>query len=78
MARTRGRHAAVRHLRQTGRSISAISGELGLDRRTARRFAHAQDVEDLLLTARSRTSLLDPFTPHLHQRFNAGTPTRPR
>jgi hypothetical protein len=57
---------------QHDRSISAISRELRLDRRTVRRFARAADVEDLLGTARSRESLLDAFQPNLHERFNTG------
>ena len=37
-----------------------------------RRFACADSVEDLLGRAGSRGSLLDPFKPYLHERFNAG------
>lgn len=71
MVRTRERYAAVQALRQRGRSITAIGRELGLDRRTARRFVRAEHVEDLLAKARSRESLLDAFKPYLHERFNA-------
>lgn len=55
VVRTRERYAAVQQLREQGRSITVISSELGLDRRTARRFAHAEHVEDLLVKAQSRT-----------------------
>ena len=72
VVRTRERYAAVQALRQRGRSITAIGRELGLDRRTARRFVRAEHVEDLLAKARSRESLLDAFKPYLHERFNAG------
>jgi Transposase len=69
VVRTRERHAAVQALRERGRSITAISRGLGLDRRTARRFVRA---EHLLVKARSHGSLLDAFKPSLHERFNAG------
>ena len=72
VTRTRERYAAVQTLHERGRSITAISRELGLDRRTARRFVRAEHVEDLLVTARSRASLLDAFKPYLHERFNTG------
>jgi transposase len=70
--RIRERHAAVQALRERGRTITAISRELGLDRRTVRRFAHADHVEDLLDKAGARQSLLDAFKPYLHERFSAG------
>lgn len=70
--RTRERYDAVRELREQGRSISAISRELGLDRKTVKRFIRAADIEQLLVRARSRASLLDAFKPYLHERFNAG------
>ena len=72
VVRTRERYAAVAALRDRGRSITAISRELNLDRRTVRRFVRAEQVEDLLVAARSRDSLLDAFKPYLHERFNAG------
>jgi hypothetical protein len=70
--RTRERYAAIQELRKRGRSISAISRELRLDRRTVRRFTQATDVEQVLVWARSRSSLLDAFKPYLHEQFNAG------
>jgi transposase len=70
--RTRERHAAVSALRERGRTIAAIGRELGLDRRTVRRFARAERVEDLLGKAGPRESLLDVFKPYLHERFSAG------
>jgi transposase len=70
--RTRERHAAVQEQLAAGASISAIGRTLSLNRRTVRRFARAADVDQLLGKARSRGSLLDPFKPYLHERFNAG------
>jgi Transposase len=49
VTRTRERYAAVQTLHERGRSITAISRELGLDRRTSRRFVRAEHVEDLLV-----------------------------
>ena len=72
VARTRERHAAVQGLLHQQMTLSAIGRRLGLSRNTVRRFAQAEDVEDLLGKARSRESLLDPFKPYLHDRFNAG------
>ena len=72
VVRTRERHAAVARLRAEGHSTSQIARELGLNRRTVRRFARADSVEDLLVNAGPRGSLLDPYKPYLHERFNAG------
>jgi transposase len=70
--RTRERYAAIRELRERGMSISAICRQLDLHRKTVQRFTQATDVEQLLVRARSRASLLDAFKPYLHERFNAG------
>jgi transposase len=70
--RTRERYEAIRQLRDAGASISAISRQLDLDRNTIKRFARAADVEEVLVRAGTRGSLLDAFKPHLHERFNAG------
>ena len=71
--RTRQRWAAVQDLLAAGRSISAIARELRLQRKTVRRFAWAATVEELLDRPRPRRdSLLDPYKPHLQERFTAG------
>jgi transposase len=70
--RTRERHAAVHELLAAGRSLSAISRTLGLDRQTVQRFARQPDVATLLVKATSRDSKLDPFKPWINQRWNEG------
>jgi transposase len=72
VGRTRERYAAVQQLLGQGRSISAISRTLRLDRRTVRRFARATDLDELLAKTTNRITLLDPYQPYLNQRFNDG------
>lgn len=55
-----------------GLSISAISRKLNLDRQTVRRFANAACVEELLVMAQNRTSILDGFTDAVGQLWNSG------
>jgi hypothetical protein len=55
--------------------MSGISRRLGLDRTTVRRFARTLDIEELLVTATHRESLLDGYTQHLHARLAAGAGT---
>ncbi|MFE9658296.1 ISL3 family transposase [Micromonospora sp. NPDC006431] len=61
--RTRERFAAVQQLLAEGASLSAISRQLDLDRSTVRRFAHATSIDELLVKAVNRTSLLDGSPP---------------
>lgn len=68
----RERHAAVQALRAQGEGIRAIARELDLDRKTARRFFYATNVEQLLAKTLNRPTLLDEHKPYLHQRFNEG------
>jgi transposase len=70
--RTRERYQAVQDLLAHGVSRSGIAQRLHLDPHTVRRFANAATVEELLTRAGPRASLLDPFKPYLHQRWNAG------
>lgn len=48
---------------------AAVEGALVV--RTRERYARAEHVQDLLVKARSRQSLLDAFKPYLRERFNA-------
>jgi hypothetical protein len=63
VTRIRERYAAVRALHAKGLGIRAITRELGLDRKTARRFVQADDVEELIAKTNSRYSLLDKYKP---------------
>jgi transposase len=72
VARTRQRHDDVQRLIAEGLTISAISRRLGLDRTTVRRFARTIDVDELLVIATHRESLLDGYTQHLNARMAAG------
>jgi transposase len=72
VTRTRERFAAVQELRTQGLSLGAISRQLGLDHGTVRRFARADNVDELLVKAANRTSTLDAFKPYLNQRWNEG------
>jgi transposase len=72
VTRHRERYAAVHARLADGLSAAAISRDLGLDRHTVDRFAHATSLEEVLVKATSRASILDPFKPYLNQRWNAG------
>jgi len=71
-ARHRERHAAVQALRAQGCSVREIARRLGLARNTAAKFANAASIDELLVKATSRPSILDPFKPYLSQRWNQG------
>jgi hypothetical protein len=72
VTRTRQRFTDVRKLCAEGASLSAISRSLHLDRDTVRRFARADSIDELLVKAINRTSLLDGFTAHLTARLATG------
>jgi transposase len=72
MDRTQERYDEVQALRASGMSLNAISRTLGLAFRTTRRFANATSVEELLVGACNRASVLDDFKPYLTRRWNEG------
>jgi transposase len=72
VARHRERYAAVQALRAEGCSAREIARRLGLARNTAWKFANAASIDELLVKATRRPSILDPFKPYLGQRWNDG------
>jgi transposase len=72
VTRTRERFELVHARLQAGLSLSAISRELNLDRQTVRRFANAACVEQLLVAAENRPSVLDGFSDVVGRLWNSG------
>jgi len=72
VARHRERYAAVQALRAEGCSIREIARRLGLARNTVLKFTQAASIDELLVKATTRPSILDPFKPYLNQRQNQG------
>jgi transposase len=73
VARTRQRHADVQARLAAGASLAAICRELDLDLGTVRRFARAATVDELLVKAVNRVSVLDGYTAHLAAGYATGT-----
>jgi transposase len=71
-ARMRDQHAEVQALAARGLGLRAIARELGVDRKTARRFAQAATGDEAVTRAISRPTVLDRYQPHLHRRWNQG------
>ena len=71
-ARMRDQHAAVQALAARGLGLRAIARELGVDRKTARRFAQAATSDEAVARAVSRPTVLDRYQPHLHRRWTEG------
>ncbi|WP_231591251.1 ISL3 family transposase [Saccharothrix sp. ST-888] len=72
-----GRHArrlfeAVHALTDAGRPYSAAARELGLDRRTVRKYARARTWHEVMRRAPRRPSTLDPYLDYLQQRWDEG------
>ena len=72
VARHRERYAAVQALRAEGCTIREAARRLGLARNTVLKFAQAASIDELLVKATTRPSVLDPFKPYLGQRWNQG------
>ena len=68
----RDQHAAVQALYARGLGLRAMARELGIDRKTVRRFAHATTGDEAVARAISRPTVLDRYQPHLHRRWTEG------
>ncbi len=72
-SRTRARHAEVHAALAGGLNLAQIGRDLGLDRRTVRRYARAAAPGDMLAAApAARPSGLDPHLAYLRQRWEEG------
>ncbi|MGK3945269.1 ISL3 family transposase [Streptomyces caeruleatus] len=72
-----GRHArrlfeAVHALTGSGWSYSAVTRELGLDRRTVRKYARARTWQEVVRRPPRKPSTLDPYRDYLQQRWDEG------
>ncbi|UXX97302.1 hypothetical protein N7U49_46500 [Streptomyces sp. AD2-2] len=72
VTRTTERYEAVQQRLAEGKTLAAIRRELRLDHSTVRRFARARSLDELLVKATNRATLLDAYKPHLHQRWTDG------
>ncbi|MEV8099678.1 ISL3 family transposase [Streptomyces sp. TLI_235] len=72
VTRTRERYTAVRQLLDDGSTLEEICRTLRLDRSTVRRFARAGSIDELLVKATNRSTILDEYKPYLNQRWNEG------
>ncbi len=63
----------IQILHQQGKSIKAITRELGVSRNTVRKYLRQKETPQYRRT-QPRTSILDPYKPYLLQRVNAAHP----
>ncbi|MGW7089099.1 ISL3 family transposase [Streptomyces sp. NPDC054871] len=70
--RTRERYQQIHERIGRGDSLRGIARELHLSRGTVVRFAEAADVEELLIAATHRPSLIDDYRIYLHHRWLEG------
>ncbi len=73
VTRTRQRYTEVQQHLADGASLATICRATGLDRGTVRRFAHATNIEELLVKAVNRTSIIDGYTETLLAAYTTGT-----
>lgn len=73
VTRTRQRYADVQQHLAEGASLEAICRATGLDRGTVRRFARAGGIDELLVKAINRASVIDGYTEQLLAAYAAGT-----
>ncbi|MBV1941003.1 transposase [Streptomyces sp. BV286] len=78
VARTTERYEAVQQRLAEGKTLAAIRRELRLDHSTVRLFARARSLDELLVKATNRATLLDDFKPYLHQRWTEGCHSIPQ
>jgi hypothetical protein len=78
VARTTERYEAVQERLAEGKTLAAIRRELRLDHSTVRRFARARSLDELLVKATNRATLLDAYKPYLHQRWTDGCHSIPQ
>ncbi|MFD9796872.1 transposase [Streptomyces sp. NPDC059070] len=71
-ARTRRRHTEIHALYDKGVGIDRIAAQLGLDRKTVRRYAQAATADDMITTRRRRHHGLARYAPYLNQRWREG------
>ncbi|MFD3998763.1 ISL3 family transposase [Streptomyces sp. NPDC058583] len=72
VARTRERHQQIHERIERGDSLRTIARDLQLSRGTVNRFARAADVDELLLAAIHRPTLIDDYRHYLHHRWMEG------
>lgn len=72
VARTRERHQQIHERIERGDSLRAIARDLQLSRGTVDRFARAAEVDELLVAAINRPTLIDDYRLYLHHRWTAG------
>ncbi|MEU3051366.1 ISL3 family transposase [Streptomyces sp. NPDC006984] len=72
VARTRDRHQQIHERIARGDSLRAISRDFQLSRGTVNRFARAEEVDELLIAAVNRPTLIDDYRLYLHHRWMEG------
>ncbi|MFD9624213.1 transposase, partial [Streptomyces virginiae] len=72
VARTRERHQQIHERIERGDSLRAIARDLQLSRGTVNRFARTADVNELLISAIHRPTLIDDYRLYLHHRWMEG------